>query len=154
MNYKPWIKPRLTVDCGLCWVEKLPVLTLSNRPFKLIASVETFDRDTMFAAVVAEFFSKDCKIWKVKTLSFDVHEVYFYFYRCSFLFSMNFFQYFCSFVWVCSQQTSTHNRNQFMFASHLSACRHGNSHDVTECLVDLRMRREKFNVRLWMRMYV
>jgi hypothetical protein len=44
-------------------VEKLPVLTLSNRPFKLIASVETFDCDIKigFGFAAVDFFSNDCR---------------------------------------------------------------------------------------------
>lgn len=54
----------MAVEGGLFWVEKLPVLTLSNKPFKLIASVDTFDLDATleFAATVAYFLNRDWKI--------------------------------------------------------------------------------------------
>lgn len=65
IKYEPW-NPLMTVDWGLFWVEKLPVLTLSNKPFKLIASVDSFDRDSMWAVVAADFFNRDWKYEKWK----------------------------------------------------------------------------------------
>lgn len=107
--YEPW-KPRVTVDWGLCWVEKLPVLTLSNKPFKLIASVETFEREIVFGFTVdgVDCFSKVCERWKVKFKVFWSRNFQVFFCCCSVAaqFPRIDFQFFCSVAWLCTQQTS------------------------------------------------
>lgn len=127
-EYEPW-NSRTAVDWGLFWVEKLPVLTLSNKPFRLIASVDTFERDAMSAVAVADFFNRDCKIWKVKIAIkvFSSKLLQAAAKCCWCLFPMNF----SYFLRACSQLTLTIEIN---LCSLLSACRHGNSPDVTESL--------------------
>lgn len=125
--YEPW-KPLVTVDCGLCWVEKLPVLTLSNKPFKLIASVEIFEREIVFGFTVdgVDSFSKVCGRWKVKLIIFQTKKICYVFCCCSI--SANLFSiFFALSLGYALNKQEPHNRNQFMFASHLSACRHRNS---------------------------
>lgn len=129
---KPWNSWGV-IGGGLFCVEKLPVLTLSNNPLRLIASVDTFERDTKSdVADVSEFFNKDwnkkmknmksekfcdkksvCEISESDKTTINICWCCFY--------SMNF-----SYFYSLLQSTNIHNRNQFMFTAHPTACRHNN----------------------------
>lgn len=86
------------------------MLTLSNKPLRLIASVEMFDGDAMFELfVAADFFNNDCKSKILFNCDFKEAKIVPAFIRFSF-----------TLRFADIKQTTFNNRNQFLLVSHFT----------------------------------